>query len=102
MYYNKKYLWEEKYIIMAYKVNAISFNTRHNVNRGLFVKKPVSINTPFKKDSQHVFKNLEISKTSVKFLNFLDKITPYLNKHGNIKKVCLFFGEKLVKYTNKF
>ena len=61
-----------------------------------------STNAPIKKDSQHVFKNLEISKTSVKFLNFLDKITPYLNKHGNIKKACLFFGEKLVKYTNKF
>ena len=87
---------------MAYKVNAISINTRHNVARGLFAKHSVCTNAPIKKDSQHVFKNLEISKTSVKFLNFLDKITPYLNKHGNIKKACLFFGEKLVKYTNKF
>lgn len=87
---------------MAYKVNAISFNTRHKVNRCLIAKHPVCTNAPIKKDAQHVFKNLEISKTSVKFLNFLDKITPYLNKHGNIRKACLFLGEKLVKYTNNF
>lgn len=87
---------------MVYKINAISMNTRHNVSRGFFEKHSECKNAPNNKDVQHVFKNLEISKTSVMFLNFLDKITPYLNKHSNIRKVCMFLGEKLVKYTNKF
>lgn len=86
---------------MAYKVNAISFNTRQMAKPELFTKDTMLRKcTPCPKDAEHVFKGFQMSRSSVTFLNFLDKITPYLNRHSNIKRACLYIGEKLVRFTN--
>ncbi len=86
---------------MAYKIHSISCNTRHTAKK-LFMNQAQCSNPPVKKDAEHVFKDLKICKPCVMYLNLIDKITPYLNKHSKIKNMCMFIGEKIVKYTNNF
>ena len=86
---------------MTFKVNAISFNAKRNVNVRLITREcSISKCAPIKIGAQHVFKNFEMSRISIKYLNFIDKITPYLDKHSCIKKICMYIGEQLVKLTN--
>jgi len=87
---------------MALKVNPIPSNYRPNtVEASLFVLPNTSCaERKVKKDAEHVIKDFKISNSSIALLNFLDRISPYLNKHNHIRKACLYLGEKFVKFSD--
>lgn len=86
---------------MSLKVSAFTPIVDKDAHRLFLPASTACTNIKIKKDAKHVFKNFEISKTSLKFLIFLDRISPYLNKHNNLRKACMYIGEKIFRCTNK-